>query len=106
MRRAKSQIAIVGTLLLLAVLAAGCGTSGNREGQVGTSQTSSVVVQKGDPVLAAAPGYAGSQACAFCHPSQYDGWGNSLHNAPLKTVAELGDRIFVNDADGNGVNDF
>ncbi|OGP32955.1 MAG: hypothetical protein A2X88_09005 [Deltaproteobacteria bacterium GWC2_65_14] len=106
MKRFSMRLGMLGTFLFLAVILNGCGTSGNREGQVGTSQTSSVVVQKGDPVLAAAPGYAGSGACAACHPNQFAGWGKSLHNAPLKTVAELGDGIFVNDADGNGVNDF
>lgn len=106
MGRARTHLATLGTLLLLAALATGCGTSGGREGQGGTSGASSVTVQKGDPEIAAASGYAGSQVCSVCHPSQFAGWGMSLHNAPLKTVAELGDAIFVNDADGNGVNDF
>lgn len=104
-RRRRTQDAIPGILLVLVAIAAGCGSSGNREGKIGRTGTS-VVVQKGDPVLPAAPGYAGSRACAACHPAQFEGWGNSLHNAPLKTVAQLGDRIFVNDADGNGINDF
>ena len=106
MRRFERLIALSGTLLLFAALVAGCGSSGSREGQVGTSQTSSVVVQKGDNVIAGASGYVGSAACASCHPTQFAGWGKSLHNAPLKTVAELGAGIFVNDANNNGVNDF
>lgn len=106
MRRAKSQIAIIGMLLLLAAWVAGCGTSGNREGQIGTGGTSALPVQQGDPVLAPASGYTGSKTCSACHPNQFVGWSKSLHNAPLKTVAELGDSIFVNDADRNGVNDF
>lgn len=99
-------IALVGTLVLAGVLLAGCGSSGNREGQIGTAGTSSVLVQKGDPVLAAAGNYVGSQRCAACHPEIYAEWGQTLHNKPLKTVAEVGDAAFVNDADGNGVNDF
>lgn len=106
MRRFERHLAVFGTLLLFAALVAGCGTSGSREGQVGTAQTSAVVVQKGDPVIAGASGYVGSAKCATCHPTQFAGWGKSLHNAPLKTVAELGDAIFVNDANSNGVNDF
>jgi hypothetical protein len=105
-RRRRIQGAIPGILLVLVAIAAGCGSSGNREGQIGSAGNAAVVVQKGDPVLPAASGYAGSQACAVCHPDQYQGWGKSLHNAPLKTVAELGDSIFVNDANGNGINDF
>ncbi len=106
MRRRRTHDAIPGILLVLVAIVAGCGSSGNREGAIGTAGTSAVVVQKGDPVLPAASGYAGSRACADCHPNQFTGWGNSLHNAPLKTVAELGDRIFVNDANGNNANDF
>jgi hypothetical protein len=106
MRRRMTHDAIPGMLLVLVAMLAGCGSSGGREGAIGTAGTSAVVVQKGDPVLPAAPGYAGSRTCADCHPNQFEGWGKSLHNAPLKTVAELGDRIFVNDVDGNGVNDF
>lgn len=106
MKRFRAYLAVLGTVVFLAASLAGCGTSGKREGQVGTSVTSSVVVQKGDPVLAAAPGYVGSEACAPCHPNNFEGWGKSLHNAPLKTVAELGDAIFVNNADGNGQDDF
>ena len=55
---------------------------------------------------AAAAGYAGSKACSTCHPREYTGWSKSLHNFPLKTVAELGDGIFANDANGNGQDDF
>lgn len=106
MRGAKSQIAFIGTLMVVAALVAGCGTSGKREGQIGTGGTSALPVQTGDPALAAAPGYTGSTTCSACHPNQFVGWSKSLHNAPLKTVAELGDKIFVNDADSNGVNDF
>ena len=65
-----------------------------------------VLVQKGDPVLAAASGYVGSERCGVCHAAIYAEWGNTLHNKPLKTVAEVGDAAFVNDADANGVNDF
>jgi len=64
------------------------------------------VVQEGDNVIAGASGYIGSAACATCHPTRFAGWGKSLHNAPLKTVAEFGEAIFVNDANNNGVNDF
>jgi len=106
MRRRRTHDAIPGMLLVLVAIVAGCGSSGNREGAIGTAGTSAVVVQKGDPVLPAASGYAGSRACADCHPNQFEGWGKSLHNAPLKTVAELGDGIFVNDANGNNANDF
>jgi hypothetical protein len=106
MKRHPERIAPYATIALLALVVAGCGSSGKREGQIGTARTSTVVVQQGDPVLAAAAGYAGSETCAACHPNQFEGWGRSLHNAPLKTVAELGGAIFVNDADNNGVNDF
>jgi hypothetical protein len=106
MRRFEMHLAVFGTLLLFIALVGGCGSSGSREGNVGTSQTSSVAVQKGDNVIAGESSYAGSAACASCHPTQFAGWGKSLHNAPLKTVAELGDAIFVDDANNNGVNDF
>jgi len=106
MRRFERHLAVFGTLLLFAALVGGCGTSGSREGQVGTAQTSSVVVQEGDPVIAGASGYVGSAACASCHSTQFAGWGKSLHNAPLKTLAELGEAIFINDANNHGVNDF
>jgi hypothetical protein len=91
MRRHPVRIAQHATLALLALVLASCGSSGNREGTIGPDVgVSSGVVQKGDPVLAAAPGYAGSEACKNCHPNQFIGWSRSLHNAPLKTVAELG----------------
>lgn len=106
MKRHPARFAPYATIALLALVAAGCGSSGKREGQIGTAQTSAVVVQQGDPVLAAAPGYAGSATCAACHPNEFEGWGRSLHNAPLKTVAELGGGIFVNDANANGIDDF
>ncbi|MDO8739522.1 cytochrome c3 family protein [Candidatus Deferrimicrobium sp.] len=93
----------IGALVLAGALLAGCGASGSREGQ---SDLPPVLVQKGDPVLPAASGYVGSVTCGSCHPGIYAEWGNTLHNKPLKTVAEVGDAAFVNDADGNGVNDF
>jgi hypothetical protein len=91
-------------LVLAGALLAGCGTSSNREGQDATLPP--VVVQKGDPVLAAASGYVGSERCGVCHSATYAQWGNTLHNKMLKTVAEVGDAAFVNNADGNGANDF
>jgi len=105
MKRIGTHIAVTASFLLLALLA-GCGGSGNREGAIGPSVTLTGTVQKGDPALAAAAGYIGSEACKNCHPTQFTGWSKSLHNAPLKTVAELGDAIFVNDANGNGQDDF
>lgn len=93
----------IGALLLAGAFLAGCGASGSREGQ---SDLPPVVVQKGDPILAAASGYVGSERCGACHPSIYAEWGNTLHNKPLKTVAEVGDSAFVNDANSNAVNDF
>ncbi len=93
----------IGALVLAGALLAGCGASGNREGQ---SDLPPVLVQKGDPVLSAASGYVGSERCGVCHSAIYIEWGNTLHNKPLKTVAGVGDAAFVNDADGNGVNDF
>jgi hypothetical protein len=98
------RIARVGTLVLAGALLAGCGASGSREGQNRTLPP--VLVQKGDPVLAAASGYIGSERCGACHSATYAEWGNTLHNKPLKTIAEVGDSALVNDADGNGVNDF
>ncbi len=105
MRKTATRLTILGAAVLLATAGAGCGSSGSREGEIGTVDPS-LVVQKGDPALAPAAGYAGSGSCVPCHPRQYDGWARSLHNAALKTVAELGDGIFVNDADQNGLNDF
>ena len=93
----------IGILVLAGALLAGCGASGSREGQ---SDLPPVRVQKGDPVLPAASGYVGSERCGFCHSAVYAEWGNTLHNKPLKTVAEVGDAAFVNDADGNGINGF
>ncbi|TFH32380.1 MAG: hypothetical protein E4G97_02615 [Deltaproteobacteria bacterium] len=90
--------------VLAGALLAGCGTSDSREGQDATLPP--VLVQKGDPVLAAAGGYVGSERCGACHSAIYAEWGNTLHNKPLKTVAEYGDTAFVNDANGNGANDF
>ena len=97
------RIARIGVLVLAGALLAGCGASGSREGQ---GNLPPVLVQKGDPVLPAASGYIGSGTCGSCHPGIYAEWGNTLHNKPLKTVAEVGDVAFVNDADANGVNDF
>lgn len=99
-------IVAAAALGFLGALAAGCGSSDRREGSIGLQANEALAVQAGDPVLAAAPGYAGSKACSFCHPGIFADWSRTLHNKPLKTVAELGDAIFVNDADGNGVNDF
>ena len=100
----KCHIVRFGLLVLAGALLAGCGTSSNREGQDVTLPP--VVVQKGDPVLAAASGFVGSERCGVCHSSTYAQWGNTLHNKPLKTVAEIGDAAFVNDPNGDGVNDF
>ena len=105
MKRIGMHITVTASFLLLALLAS-CGGSGNREGAIGPGVTPTGTVQKGDPALAAAGGYIGSEACKNCHPDQFTGWSKSLHNAPLKTVAELGDAIFVNDANGNGQDDF
>jgi hypothetical protein len=98
-----SNLRRIGALVLAGAVLAGCGASGSREGQ---SDLPPVLVQKGDPVLAAASGYVGSDRCGACHPGIYAGWGNTLHNKMLKTVAEVGDAAFVNDANVNGVNDF
>jgi hypothetical protein len=105
MKRLGTHFTVLASLLLLAALIAGCG-SGNREGTIGPDVALTGTVQKGDPALAAAAGYIGSEACKNCHPTQFTGWSKSLHNAPLKTVAELGAGIFVNDANSNGINDF
>jgi hypothetical protein len=105
MKRFGTHYAILVGIFLFASLIAGCG-SGNREGAIGPDVALTGTVQKGDPVLAAAAGYIGSEACKNCHPTQFTGWSKSLHNAPLKTVAELGAGIFVNDANSNGINDF
>jgi hypothetical protein len=105
MKRLGTHFTVLASLLLLASLIAGCG-SGNREGTIGPDVALTGTVQKGDPALASAAGYIGSEACKNCHPTQFTGWSKSLHNFPLKTVAELGDAIFVNDADGNGQDDF
>jgi hypothetical protein len=94
----------IGALVLAGALLAACGTSGSREGQNVTLPP--VVVQKGDPVLGAAGNYVGSERCGVCHSAIYAEWGNTLHNKMIKTVAEVGDAAFVNDANGNGVNDF
>ncbi len=88
-------------LLFLGCDGGGGGTSGGGGGGVAPG-----TVQTGDPALPAASGYAGSEACSACHPDIFTGWSNSLHNAPLKTVAERGGDIFVNDVDNNSVNDF
>ncbi len=106
MKRFASLIPVVACLSLLASLLAGCGGSDKREGSIGPDLAQTGIVQKGDPTLAAAAGYVGSQRCSACHPTQFTGWSRSLHNFPLKTVAELGDAVFVNDANGNGQDDF
>ena len=99
-----SNLRRIGALVLAGALLAGCAASGSREGQ--DVALPPVLVQKGDPVLPAASGYVGSERCGICHSAIYAEWGNTLHNKPLKTVAEVGDSAFVNDADGNAVNDF
>ena len=91
-------------LVLAGVLLAGCGTSGNREGENVTLPP--VLVQKGDPVLPAASGFVGSERCGVCHSTTYAQWGQTFHNHMLKTVADYGNAAFVNDANGNGTNDF
>ncbi|MHB8782225.1 MAG: multiheme c-type cytochrome [Desulfobacteria bacterium] len=106
MTRSTIRIAVLGIPVIAIAFLLGCGSSGKREGQIGTAGTSGVLVQKGDPVLAPADGYVGSERCAPCHPDIFAEWGGTLHNKPLKTVAEYGDAAFVDDADGNGVNDF
>ncbi len=100
------RLAWFGTLLLSGILLAGCGSSSSREGQNVPPGVSAVLVQKGDPVLPAANGYAGSGACGACHGAIYAEWGQTFHNRMLKTVAEVGDAAFANDANGNGSNDF
>ncbi len=99
------RIVLLAGFVVAGALLSGCGSTGNREG-TDFSIPATVVVQKGDPVLPAASGYVGSARCAGCHPGIYADWGTTLHNKPLKTVAEIGDKAFVNDADGNGANDF
>jgi hypothetical protein len=106
MKRHVTIIPVLAILMLLASLLAGCGGSDKREGAIGPDPALTGTVQKGDPALAAAAGYVGSQRCSVCHPALFEGWSKSLHNFPLKTVAELGDAIFVNDANGNGQDDF
>ncbi|MGE5752723.1 MAG: hypothetical protein ACM319_03685, partial [Deltaproteobacteria bacterium] len=106
MKRFGNCLRVIACLSIIAPLLAGCGGSDKREGSIGPNLAQTGIVQKGDPALAAAAGYVGSQRCSFCHPTQYTGWSKSLHNFPMKTVAELGDAVFVNDADGNGQDDF
>jgi hypothetical protein len=106
MKRLGTFIPIMAFLAILASILAGCGGSDKREGTIGPNLAQTGIVQKGDPALAAAAGYVGSQRCGVCHPTQFTGWSRSLHNFPLKTVAELGEAVFVNDANGNGQDDF
>jgi len=100
------------TVFLLAALLGGCNGDG------GTAAPTAAKVQKGDTLnnQMAAAGFVGSEKCQTCHPEQFVGWSNTLHNKPLKTFAELGDGILVNDGinigagssatAGNGQNDF
>jgi hypothetical protein len=106
MKLSSNCLRILACLPIIASLLAGCGGSGKREGSIGPDLTQTGIVQKGDPALAAAAGYVGSQRCSVCHPTQFTGWSKSLHNFPMKTAAEIGDAIFVNDANGNGQDDF
>ena len=95
-------------IMTLALLVAGCGSDKKKGGVSGQGGVTGVpdLVQKGDPALAAASGFVGSERCAGCHGVIFANWSKSLHNKPLKTVAELGGGIFVNDQNSNGVNDF
>lgn len=93
-------------LIISLILIAGCGSDKKEGGVAGETAGGADLVQKGDPVLAAAEGYVGSEVCGTCHGVIFTGWSKSLHNKPLKTVAELGSSIFVNDTDENGANDF
>jgi hypothetical protein len=104
--RSTKRIAVLGMVSLAFAFALGCGSSGSREGQIGAASAAGVLVQKGDPVLAPASGYVGSQRCGVCHSTIFAEWGRTLHNKALKTVAEYGDAAFVNDYNVNGVNDF
>ena len=97
------QILIITILALIQMSFSGCHKSGgskNSSGETGDK------VQKGDPYLPAAAKYVGSEQCASCHFNYFVGWSKSLHNKPLKTFAELGTTILVNDHNNNGLNDF
>lgn len=104
MKRIAIILAIT-TLVFSALSLSGCGGS-QREGGVSGGLIEGDEVQRGDPVLAAASGYVGSQKCAECHPNEYIGWSKTLHNKVVKMFSELGTSILVNDHNSNGKNDF
>lgn len=68
----------------------------------------STAVDTGDPVLAPLPGYVGSAACGQCHSGQFVGWSQTVHNNAVRTWdrAGLTGKSMVNDANGNGMDDF
>ncbi len=65
-------------------------------------------VDKGNPVLAPAPGYAGSDACASCHRGPFDDWLRTFHNLSMRETDREGaaGEAVVGDANGNGQDDF
>jgi predicted CXXCH cytochrome family protein len=66
------------------------------------------LLDTGHPAIAARKGYVGSAACGRCHGDKFTGWSQTAHNLGARTWnrAGLTGRSFVNDADGNGADDF
>lgn len=66
------------------------------------------VIERGDPTIAARPGYIGSAACGKCHGDLLRSWSDTVHNSAVRAWnrAGLSGEPLVNDANANGKSDF
>ena len=77
--------------------------------ELGTSEgIASTAIEAGDSDGAPRDGYAGSMACGQCHTEIASSWARTAHNSAVRTWnrAGLSNLLFVNDANGNGLDDF
>lgn len=102
-RRGAVLFAVVLAALLLAACPRGSSSReilepGGLEGAVDT----------GDPVLAPAPGYAGSATCSSCHEEIFREWSGTFHANYVRETTDPGatGRAVVADANQNQIDDF
>jgi hypothetical protein len=73
-----------------------------------SSGIATTTIELGDPTLAARSGYVGSAKCGRCHDTIVRSWSDTAHNSAVRAWnrAGLAGLSMVNDANGNGVDDF
>ncbi len=66
------------------------------------------VIDRGEPALDPRQNYVGSATCGQCHPDLYVSWSRTAHHLSLRDGRQGGvsGLPFVNDANGNGRDDF